>query len=329
VASQRVSLKPDLPTLLVKSRASLRAATYDTRIVQPNYHMQICIIFDVNDEPVPWRQPRRRWPRSHRVLDGVSWGSPVSGAPEQLTPTECDLLFELSMHATRVLSRDQLLQRIWVLERTGERWLVREVVERLRGKLGEQAIARGTSSPSHGRAAAWRGKAQSRIQEPAMLTRLVKELIDSENSHGLSADVKGDAYESLLERNAQDVKTGAGQYFTPRPLIEASDSFGCLPRNLPFGAGDAHALAGAHADEIGLELGEGGEDIEEHLAHGIVRVVERPAEGQSHAVFQKLVGDGASIWNGPGEAVEFGHDQGIAFVHGGEGLRLSAARGTD
>ena len=37
----------------------------------------------------------------------------------------------------------------------------------------------------------------------------------------LSADVKGDAYESLLERNAQDVKTGAGQYFTPRPLIQA------------------------------------------------------------------------------------------------------------
>ena len=65
------------------------------------------------------------------------------------------------------------------------------------------------------------GKAQNRIQEPAMLTRLVKELIDSENWHGLSADVKGDAYESLLERNAQDVKTGAGQYFTPRPLIQA------------------------------------------------------------------------------------------------------------
>ena len=64
-------------------------------------------------------------------------------------------------------------------------------------------------------------KAQNRIQEPAMLTRLVKDLIDSENWLQLSADVKGDAYESLLERNAQDVKTGAGQYFTPRPLIQA------------------------------------------------------------------------------------------------------------
>ena len=64
-------------------------------------------------------------------------------------------------------------------------------------------------------------KAQNRIQEPAMLTRLVRELINSENWLSLSADVKGDAYESLLERNAQDVKTGAGQYFTPRPLIQA------------------------------------------------------------------------------------------------------------
>ncbi len=54
-----------------------------------------------------------------------------------------------------------------------------------------------------------------------MLTRLVYGLIDSKNWHGLSADVKGDACESLLERNAQDVKTSAGQYFTPRPLIQA------------------------------------------------------------------------------------------------------------
>lgn len=64
-------------------------------------------------------------------------------------------------------------------------------------------------------------KAQNRIQAPAMLTRLVKDLIDKENWSALSADVKGDAYESLLERNAQDVKTGAGQYFTPRSLIQA------------------------------------------------------------------------------------------------------------
>ena len=65
------------------------------------------------------------------------------------------------------------------------------------------------------------GKAQNKIQEPAMLTRLIKDLIDAESWMSLSADVKGDAYESLLERNAQDVKTGAGQYFTPRALIQS------------------------------------------------------------------------------------------------------------
>ena len=37
----------------------------------------------------------------------------------------------------------------------------------------------------------------------------------------LDADVKGDAYEGLLQKNAEDTKSGAGQYFTPRPLIKA------------------------------------------------------------------------------------------------------------
>jgi len=63
-------------------------------------------------------------------------------------------------------------------------------------------------------------KAQNRIQDPAKLRRLV-ELIDGETWMGLDIDIKGDIYEGLLEKNAQDVKSGAGQYFTPRPLIKA------------------------------------------------------------------------------------------------------------
>ena len=63
-------------------------------------------------------------------------------------------------------------------------------------------------------------KAQNRIQDPAKLRRLV-ELIDGETWLGLDIDVKGDIYEGLLEKNAQDTKSGAGQYFTPRPLISA------------------------------------------------------------------------------------------------------------
>ena len=64
-------------------------------------------------------------------------------------------------------------------------------------------------------------KAQNRIQDPAKLRRLVADLIDREQWTTLDADVKGDAYEGLLEKNAQDTKGGAGQYFTPRALIRA------------------------------------------------------------------------------------------------------------
>lgn len=64
-------------------------------------------------------------------------------------------------------------------------------------------------------------KAQNKIQDPAKLRRLIADLIDREEWMTLSADVKGDAYEGLLQKNAEDVKGGAGQYFTPRPLIAA------------------------------------------------------------------------------------------------------------
>ncbi|HWU40840.1 MAG TPA: N-6 DNA methylase, partial [Candidatus Acidoferrum sp.] len=64
-------------------------------------------------------------------------------------------------------------------------------------------------------------KAQNKIQDPALLRRLIADLIDREQWMILDADVKGDAYEGLLEKNAQDTKSGAGQYFTPRALIRA------------------------------------------------------------------------------------------------------------
>jgi type I restriction enzyme M protein len=80
-------------------------------------------------------------------------------------------------------------------------------------------------------------KSQNKFQEPAKLRRLIVDLIDKETWVSMSADVKGDAYEGLLEKNAQDTKSGAGQYsarascfappppsmesFTPRPLIDS------------------------------------------------------------------------------------------------------------
>lgn len=64
-------------------------------------------------------------------------------------------------------------------------------------------------------------KAQNKIQDPSKLRRLIVDLIDKESWSSISADIKGDAYEGLLQKNAEDVKGGAGQYFTPRALISA------------------------------------------------------------------------------------------------------------
>src|SRR3954454_13408758 len=64
-------------------------------------------------------------------------------------------------------------------------------------------------------------KAQNRIQDPAKLKRLIVDLIDKENWSSTGTDIKGDAYEELLSKGAEDIKSGAGQYFTPRPLIQA------------------------------------------------------------------------------------------------------------
>ena len=64
-------------------------------------------------------------------------------------------------------------------------------------------------------------KAQNKIQDPAKLRQLIIELIGKEEWSSMGADVKSEAYEGLLDKNAQDVKGGAGQYFTPRPLIRA------------------------------------------------------------------------------------------------------------
>lgn len=60
--------------------------------------------------------------------------------------------------------------------------------------------------------------AQNKMSSPAILARVIK-MIDAETWTAMSQDVKGDIYEGLLQRIAEDTKSGAGQYFTPRPLI--------------------------------------------------------------------------------------------------------------
>ena len=65
----------------------------------------------------------------------------LAGEPVELTATEYAVLYELAVHAPRVLSHAVLLQRVWGPERVGEPWLVRDVVKRLRRKLGDNALS--------------------------------------------------------------------------------------------------------------------------------------------------------------------------------------------
>ncbi len=64
-------------------------------------------------------------------------------------------------------------------------------------------------------------KALQKIQNPATLKRLIVDLIDPEDWMSTHADVKGDIYEGLLAKSAQESPKGADQYFTPRELIKA------------------------------------------------------------------------------------------------------------
>ncbi len=63
----------------------------------------------------------------------------LDGEPVELTATEYSVLYELAVHAPRTLTHAVLLQQVWGPERVGEPWLVRNVVKRLRHKLGDDA----------------------------------------------------------------------------------------------------------------------------------------------------------------------------------------------
>lgn len=63
-------------------------------------------------------------------------------------------------------------------------------------------------------------KASNKIDRPVMLAKVI-EMVNGENWYMMEGDFKGTIYESILEKNGQDKKSGAGQYFTPRALIKA------------------------------------------------------------------------------------------------------------
>ena len=73
------------------------------------------------------------------TVDYEDRGVTVSGRPVNLSPTEYKLLFELSTNAGRVLTRDQILKRVWGSEYSGEGDLLRSTIKNLRRKLGDDA----------------------------------------------------------------------------------------------------------------------------------------------------------------------------------------------
>ena len=97
--------------------------------------------------------------------------------------------------------------------------------ESLKGKRGAELEAHYTKtlrelSKAKGTLGQIFVKSQNKIQDPAKLYKII-DMVDKEKWSMMGADLKGNIYEGLLEKNAEDTKSGAGQYFTPRALIKA------------------------------------------------------------------------------------------------------------
>jgi hypothetical protein len=79
-------------------------------------------------------------------------------------------------------------------------------------------------------------------------------------------------------------------------------------------------LVAALADQIGFELGDHGEDLQEHPGERVVPVVDRPAEHEADAAGGKLPEDVQRVGHRAGEPVQLGDGQGVALADGGQGL---------
>ncbi len=117
-------------------------------------------------------------------------------------------------------------------------------------------------------------RAKAEVQNPAILRRLIVELVEPINWSAMDADVKGDIYEGLLARSAEESPKGAGQYFTPRALIRAivdvmrpgPDDTLCDPAS-----GTGGFLLAAHDYVIEHHAAELDQAQKRHLRDGFVR----------------------------------------------------------
>ncbi len=146
------------------------------------------------------------WSYAHVLRDqGISYGDYV----EQITFL---LFLKMDQERTELLGDASIIPAQWRWEKLGS--LAGDDLElQYRHTLENLAKEKGLIGTIF-------RKAQNKLTDPAKLKRVVS-LIDAETWIGIGVDVKGEIYEGLLEKNAGEVKSGAGQYFTPRPLINA------------------------------------------------------------------------------------------------------------
>lgn len=117
-------------------------------------------------------------------------------------------------------------------------------------------------------------RAKAEVQNPAVLRRLIVELIEPVKWSAMDADVKGDIYEGLLAKSAEESPKGAGQYFTPRALIRAivdvmqpgPDDTLCDPA-----CGTGGFLLAAHADVMARHGAELDRAQKRHMRHGFAQ----------------------------------------------------------
>ncbi len=143
-------------------------------------------------------------------------------------------------------------------------------------------------------------KVQNKIQDPAKLKRLIVDLIDQQNWSAAGVDIKGDAYEELLAKGAEDIKSGAGQYFTPRALIEAIVD--CIQPTADDTVADPAAGTGGFLLAAYAYAAKDAEDLtpkqREHLRDNFVHGVEL-VDGTARLAAMNMLLHGIGTPNGP------------------------------
>jgi len=144
-------------------------------------------------------------------------------------------------------------------------------------------------------------KAQNKIADPAKLQKLAVDLIGKQEWAAAGIDIKGDAYEGLLAKGAEDIKTGAGQYFTPRALIDAMVEVAQpTPEDtiLDPACGTGGFLIAAHAHIARLHQSGMTKAQREHLSNGAIRGVELVA-GTARLAAMNMLLHGVGASDGP------------------------------